>query len=163
MSKLKLISYNVGSNSHLAGLQQLVNMYKPDIVFVKEICLNSEQFLIQLGSEYKGVSNVDEADSRRPGTAIGYKDNLECKVTNIKTCRLQCLDISGIKFVNIYAPSGTQGQRGRRDLFGVDLLQIVAGSTIKPILEGDWNSVARPQDVEEDDADDNAPVARGRS
>ena len=52
---------------------------------------------------------------------LSQKEGLEVSHCNLITCRMQLIKVFGINFLNIYAPSGTQGQRARRELFINDL------------------------------------------
>ena len=85
------LSYNVGSNSSLAGLQQLCNLFKPLIIFLQEITISTEQLLAQVGSEYTGICNVDEQNPSKPGNAVLWKKGLEVVVTNGVVLRLQLI------------------------------------------------------------------------
>ena len=102
---LKLLSYNVGGNSHLAGLKVLVDKLKPEIVFIQEVNLDNEKVKAQLGSDYNAESNIDESDVRKPGTSVAWRTNLAVIVTNVVKCRLQIVTLDDISFVNCYANS----------------------------------------------------------
>ena len=107
---ITVLSYNVGSNSTLCGIQQLLEWYKLTIVFVQEICISTDQFNILLGKHYRGMCNIDPSNSRKPGTAIAWLSNLEVDVQNVVQCRIQTINLFNRSFINVYAPSGTQGQ-----------------------------------------------------
>ena len=51
-------------------------------------------------------------------------------------------------FLNVYAPTGAQGDRLRRILFTQDIPPVIQSSSSPPILVGDWNSVVRKEDTE---------------
>ena len=144
----KIFSYNVGGNSQLAGLKVLLDSYQPDIILIQEVTIDNVKLNALLGRDYRGESNIDVNNTRKPGTAVVWRSNLQVIVTNVVNCRVQTARLGDLHFVNVYAPSGTQGTRARKTMFGVDLLNIVASSKVKPILAGDWNCVIRPQDVE---------------
>ena len=121
-NKLIFLSYNVGCSKSLAGLNQLLDMYKPSFVFLQEILMNSANLTSLLGHSYKGISNIDTLDLNKPGTACIWRSHLNVEVSNIVSCRAQILKFNDLAFINIYAPSGTQNQRARRQLFGDYLL-----------------------------------------
>ena len=110
MSNL-FLSYNVGSSSNLAGLNQLITLYDPLIVFIQEVTITTEQLLTQVNSNFSGLSNIDENEPGKPGTAVLWRKELEVVVTNIVTLRLQLVKSANYgNFVNIYAPTGSQGE-----------------------------------------------------
>ena len=144
-----IISYNVGCSSSLAGLNQLINLFDPLFIFLQEINIISEQLLSQVKSEYEGTCNVDETDLNKPGTAILWKKDVEVVVVNVLPLRLQLLRSSLYgNFVNIYAPTGSQGESARRAIFTTDLLSIIQTNFPKPVMIGDWNCLSRKEDVE---------------
>ena len=64
------LSYNVASSSTLSGLNLLLSLFNPTMVFLQEITLTTEQLLAIVGGGYNGVSNVDPLEPRKPGTAV---------------------------------------------------------------------------------------------
>ena len=150
------ISYNIGTSSNLAGLQQLVDMYKPKFVFLQECTLDSLTLQAVLkGGDYLGVSNIDDLDRNKPGTATLWLKGLEgVVVANLVPRRIQYIttDQDGI-FINSYAPTGTKGEKEHRLLFSQDLLPMVQGAPTKPIMVGDWNCIVDRGEV--------GPVAGG--
>ena len=143
------LSYNVANSSSLAGLNQLLTIFNPLIIFLQELTLTSEQLVTQVGGHYDGLSNIDEDDSFKPGNAVLWRKGLDIVVTNIVKLRLQLIQspIYG-NFINIYAPSGTQGERGRRVLFSQHLLTLTQTTIPAPVLCGDWNCLIRKADKE---------------
>ena len=107
--------------------------------------MTTEQLLVAVGCNFKGISKIDPNDSRRPGNAVVWRTSIEnVVVSNIVTSRLQLIKTDQLgSFVNIYSPSGSQGERERRVLFNQDLVPLI---TNKPILVGDWNCVTRIED-----------------
>ena len=51
-------------------------------------------------------------------------------------------------FINIYAPTGNQGERLRRILFTQELVPLIQSVNFPPTLVGDWNCIVRKQDTE---------------
>ena len=54
---IRILSYNVGSNSHLSGLTQLLDIYSPNFVFLQEISICNDQLNGYLGYKYEGICN----------------------------------------------------------------------------------------------------------
>ena len=46
------ISYTIGSNSSLAGIQQLIDIFDPLFLFLQEVTITTEQLLAQVNSEF---------------------------------------------------------------------------------------------------------------
>ena len=110
------LSYNVAARSDLGGVSQLVAMLQPTFIFLQEVTLSSENLVAVPGLEaYQGVSNVDPLGGGKPGTATLWKSGIEgIVVDNIVSRRMQYITTGndGI-FINLYAPSGSQGERDR--------------------------------------------------
>ena len=126
MDTLSVLSYNVSSNGCLAGLKFLLDLYRPSLVFLQEITLTTPQLNTRIGALYQGQSNIDPSDTKRPGTACLWRADMQVTVNNLISCRIQSLQFNNFRFINVYAQSGSQGQRSRKNLFGVDLLNIIA-------------------------------------
>ena len=76
---------------------------------------------------YRGVSNVDHLGATKPGTATLWRTDVEgVVVSNLIPRRLQYITTGndGI-FINLYPPSGSQGERERRVLLGQDLMPLI--------------------------------------
>ena len=149
LSNFKLLSYNVNGSSNLAGLNQLIDIHRPTLIFLQEVLVTAVQCQALLPRHYLCEVNNDPDNPTRPGNAVIWRDSLDVTVTNIVTCRLQIIKCHNISYINCYPPSGTNGQRGRRALFGVDLVNVIASCNTRPVLVGDWNCVIRPQDIGE--------------
>ena len=120
------ISYNVAGSSSLSGLNQLLHIYKPLVIFLQEVYLSTEQTLAVVGRGYSGSSNLDVTDFNKPGNAVIWRDFLNVIVDNIVPLRLQVVNIQQFgTFVNVYGPTGSQGERERRSLFTQDLLPLL--------------------------------------
>ena len=146
-----IISNNVGCSNNLSGLNQIISLFNPIFIFLQEVTISTEQLLSQLNSNYLGMCNIDTTDgeTRKPGTAILWMREIEAVVIDIVPQRLQLLKSTLFgTFVNIYAPTGSQGERARNLLFSHELLNLVQTTTPKPILIGDWNCLSRKEDVE---------------
>ena len=123
------LSYNVAGSSSLSGINQLLYIFKPILIFIQEINISTEQMLAQIKGEYKGLCNIDSNDSNKPGNAVLWRAGLEVLVTNVVPLRLQHITCKGHgSFLNIYAPTGSQGVRGRRNLFLNDIFPLVSSN-----------------------------------
>ena len=105
--KIRIISYNVASESQLSGLSQLLSVQKPSLVFLQEVTVSTAQLISLIGSSYTGLCNTDELNPNKPGTAIVWLKDLAAEVINIVTCRVQLLKIWNYQFLNIYGYPGT--------------------------------------------------------
>ena len=88
----KILSYNVMSTSHLAGLLSIIDIEKPDLILLQEVILNTETLSTFLASkkDYKAVSNVDEMEPSKPGTGMVWHVSLPVtQVTSMEPCRMQ--------------------------------------------------------------------------
>ena len=85
------LSYNIAGSSNLAGLRQLILMFKPIIIFLQEVTLTSEQLIAVVGNDYSAISNIDNEESCKPGTATLWKSQIEAVVVNIVPLRIQLL------------------------------------------------------------------------
>ena len=86
----------------------------------------------------------------KPGTATLWKSGIEgIVVDNIVSRRMQYITTGndGI-FINVYAPSGSQGEQERRVLFSQDLLTLVEAAPTRPTLVGDLNCIIHRKEVE---------------
>ena len=117
MTSTRFLSYNIGSSSSLSGLLQLLNEFTPIVAFIQEISITTDQLNTLLVSHYIGQCNNESCQPCKPGTAFVWLRSLEVSVTNLVPNRIQTLSLGNYNFINIYAPSGTQGQRARKQLF----------------------------------------------
>ena len=117
MKLLKYLSYNVGSNSNLAGLHHLLSTYKPLFVFLQEVTITTNQLNALLNKFYVGECNIDDTDPRKPGTAIIWFKSLPVTIFKLVERRIQGLKVNNLVFLNVYGAPGTQGQRDRKLLF----------------------------------------------
>ncbi|MCP3678767.1 MAG: hypothetical protein GY782_00035, partial [Gammaproteobacteria bacterium] len=145
------LSYNVAARADLGGVAQLVAIVQPTFIFLQEVTLSSDILVTVPGLEsYLGVSNVNPQGGNKPGTATLWKKGIEgVVVNNIVPRRIQFITTGNDgTFINVYAPSGTQGERERRVLFSQDLLTLVDAAPTRPTLVGDWNCIIHRKEVE---------------
>ena len=85
---------------------------------------------------YQGVSNVDPQGGNKPGTATLWKTGIEgVVVNNIVPRGMQFITTGNdVTFINVYAPSGSQGERERRELLSQDLFTLVEAAPTRPTL-----------------------------
>ena len=150
---IKILSLNVASRNDLAGLLQIIEIEKPEICFLQEVTMKSEELraIVEVKG-FTGEANVDETNVKKPGTAVVWKLGLAVsEVFSVIQNRGQSVKFGGRIFLNIYAPSGGGVKKQeRRDFFGGDVFRLVRslGNTV-PVLVGDFNSVISPLDCEE--------------
>ena len=89
------LSYNVAGTTNLAGLKQLLLVYKPDYVFLQEIIGTKEHLEAHLGGDYNCQVNVDMDNMNQPGTAVAWKSSLEVVVVPI------CIESSLVSQIKI--------------------------------------------------------------
>ena len=147
-----IISYNVMSNSQLAGLLSIIDIEAPQVILLQEILMNTEHLCTFLSSKhgYKGVSNVDELEPNKPGTAIVWHDSVPVtQVASLEPRRLQSCYVGPYLLLNCYPPAGTENVTARRDFFRNQLFRAMRGLGTKvPILGGDWNCIVNVRDTE---------------
>ena len=147
-----IISYNVMSDGGCSGLLTLIDIEKPDIIMLQEILLDTEHLTTFLTSKqgYKAVSNVDQLEPNKPGTALVWHESVPVtRVTSIEPRRLQTAFIGPYPLVNIYPPAGSDNGPGRRVMFRDSLFRVMRGLGGKlPIMGGDWNCVISIKDIE---------------
>ena len=138
---LTFISYNVASSSTLSGINQLLALFNPLMVFLQEVMVDTEQLNAQINGKYEGISNIDPLYPSKPGNAVIWKREIEVNVVNVVPLRLQYVSTKSVgNFVNVYAQTGTQGEWGRRSLFREDLIPLIKNSlnsNSQPLLFGD--------------------------
>ena len=96
------LSYNVGSNSSLAGLNQLISLLNPLFVFLQEVSITTEQLMAQVNSDFLGLCNTN-TELSKPGTAVLWRKGIDVVVVNVLELRLQLVKTGNYgNFVNIY-------------------------------------------------------------
>ena len=149
----KIISYNVMSSTHLAGLLSIIELEKPDLILIQELLLDTENLKIFISGArgYQAASNVENSEnSKKPGTGLIWHESLPIRnVTALEPNRLQFAYIGPYPIVNVYPPAGSDNGPGRRVFFRDQLFRVMRGLGTKlPILGGDWNSVINVKDIE---------------
>ena len=62
-----------------------------------------------VGNAYEGECNVDPENTKKPGFACLWRKGIQAEVSNIVSCRIQCVKVLGEQFFNVYGNPGTQG------------------------------------------------------
>ena len=141
----KILSYNVMSNSHLAGLLNILDIEKPDLVLLQELVLNTENLNILLASKqvYRAVSNVDESDTRKPGTGVVWHESLPVsQVAALELNQLQICYVGPYPIVNVYQPAGSDNGPDRRQFLRDQLFRVMRRLGTKlPIIGVNFNCV----------------------
>ena len=142
------LSLNMGANSvFLGGLIDFLKHFSPDLVMLQEVTVPTDQLdslVKKLG--YAAVCNVNVMDERSIGTAVVYKGGSNTVVINVEENRLQKVVWNGIKFLNVYAPSGSDRRFDRRKFFGDTVPKHLR--EILPIILGDMNCITDEMDTE---------------
>ena len=159
---IKILSLNVASRNDLAGLLQIIDIEKPELCFLQEVTINTEELkaMIQVKG-FTGEANIDETNNKKPGTAVIWKLGLRVsEVFSVVQNRGQSLKFGGRSFLNIYAPSGGGVKKQeRREFFGGELFRLIRGlGSEVPVIIGDFNSVLSPLDCEERYVDKKCPA-----
>ena len=150
---IKLMTYNVHGSYNLANLYLILEVYRPDIIFLQEVKISSEQlesFGRRLG--YTGATNIDELDHNKPGTGIMWHSSLPVtQVIALYPCRVQVAMLGVYPIINVYVPAGSHRAAERRHFFTEQLFGLMAGQDdILPLVGGDWNCVTEKIDLEND-------------
>ena len=125
-----------------AGLIDLLKHHKPDLIALQEVNLNTEELSLLVNAcGYSAFSNIDITNPHVRGTAMLWKNSIASE--NITVVQEDCmifLDIGGMKFINLYAPSGRNKRQERQVFFGETLERVIrnCGKTL-PIIIGDYN------------------------
>ena len=73
VSRIRILSLNIGLKNDLAGLVTLIQVHNLDIVLLQEVRINDEQIDLIVGKHgFKGKVNIDSEDTMKPGTAIDH-------------------------------------------------------------------------------------------
>ena len=157
-------SLNIGGSTTLAGLLSMLRLDKPHLVMLQEVKVNTEQLNVQVAKYgYQAVSNIDVNNPSALGTGVVWQSHLPVSdIFSVVECRAQALTLGQYTFINIYAPSGSQGRQARRDFFGQDLFRAIRGlpGSSCPILVGDFNSILSALDTERNFNDKTCPALK---
>ena len=109
VSRIRILSLNIGLKNDLAGLVTLIQVHNLDIVLLQEVRINDEQIDLIVGRHgYKGQVNIDIEDPMKPGTGIVWRSSLPVRdIWTIVTCRAQSALLGTHALLNVYAPSGS--------------------------------------------------------
>ena len=149
---LKILSLNIGMSENLAGLTAIIRDKNPDLIFLQEVRVSTEQLLSRVGMlGYLAEANISDEDSSKPGTALVWKTCYPVHSLSVLVqCRCQVAFLDTYLLVNIYAHSGSDMKIERGNLFSNDVFQFLSihVSSYSLILGGDFNSVLSAMDIE---------------
>ena len=151
-SPVKVLTMNIASSKKTERIVDIIKTEQPDLFLLQEVTLSSGELRAALQNlQYKCESNLDPDSTSTPGTAAVWKADLPAPfVTTLVTCQVQEVKFGHQAFLNIYAPSGSQGRRARSELFTRDLFPHLLqhqGSGLLPVLAGDWNCILSEKDT----------------
>lgn len=139
--KIATINMNAVTNeTKLAALASFIRSSDLDLVFLQEVALTTLQI--------PGFNTVYNLDERRRGTAIAMKTYFQhSNVRRSLDSRILSVQINGVTFINVYAPSGTQYRRDREHFFNAILPHYVQNATRTLLIGGDFNCVVNQKDA----------------
>lgn len=144
-----IVSINFGgsfSDTKLGMLRNFVNRGNYDVVFVQEVAVKSFNFY--------GFEEVVNLNETKRGTAILFKESLVSRgAVKLADGRGVAVLIGDTVFVNIYAPSGAQHRKERKEFFSEGVTPLFAGSYEKIVFGGDFNCV-----IDKTDSTGNSPI-----
>ena len=145
--------------TNLGGLIAFLKQYSPHLVAVQETIHNTEELSL-LVKRFQYTAFVSKSQDQQPGIAFIYQDILPVKDIHVlQPGRLLQIYIEdGPSFVNVYAPSGSQGRAARRILFSDTLFRNLSNKANLPYLIGDFNCVINRQDTVENFNNKNCPA-----
>ena len=145
---LNICTLNVNHSALLGGVLDYIIREKPDIVFLQEVPLTTEELCSTVG-RWGYLASVSLTVDGNPGIGVLYKDTIpivEIQPLSLGTMQLVRLQ-GGPDFINVYAPSGNLGRGLRRDFFGDTLLRNLKLRERLPIIIGDFNCVIDTKDT----------------
>ena len=120
---LNFVTLNVGMSISLAGLPDLVKSENLDVLFLQEVRLTVDQIKNILRG-FNAAVNIDENNPDRPGTALVWRNEIVITdIYSIVPCRAQVATLGEYKFMNVYAPSGSDKKYERKIFYGCELFQ----------------------------------------
>ena len=152
MNTLTVITLNVNCLNNAAsrvGLVDFLNRNKPDIIFLQECNMETEELQsIVRGPGYSCSSNVTPGDPNARGTAVLWQQGTEPEEFRThQENRMMSCRLGNLRFVNLYAPSGRSRRMERRLFFGEMLESTVRTLEHLPILLGDYNCILENKDA----------------
>ena len=128
---------------------QFLKIERPDLLFLQEVILNSEQLEI-LVSRYGYGCHVSLREGGSSGIATIFKKELKIVEIHIwEPGRLQFVKLeSGMNFLNVYAPAGSNFKKERNHLFSETIFRNLKLKSNLPFLIGDFNCIILKKDTE---------------
>lgn len=131
---------NISNATKIEALRSFVRSADLDLIFLQEVQNDS--------LEIPGFTIIFNVDIHQRGTAIATKDLY--KIDNVEKSldsRIISVRISGVTFINIYAPSGALQRGAREDFFNTSVAFYLQHATSQIVLGGDFNSVISAKDA----------------
>ena len=148
----KVLTRNIASSRRTERIIDVLKTEKPDLLLLQEVTLSTAELSAALHNlPYQSEANIDPDSPSTPGTAALWRVNLPGpQVTTLVSCQLQEIKIGPQSFLNVYAPSGSQGKRARAELFTQEIFPHLLQQQVEgllPVLAGDWNCVLKEKDT----------------
>ena len=116
-------------------LQEFIRKQELDITFLQEVTQAEVAYIPRYNTQ------VNLGTDQR-GTAIITKEEIDIRaIKRIPSGRGIAVDIGGIWYVNVYAPSGAEKSREREEFFNTDLLLLLPDTPTDILLAGDFNCI----------------------
>ena len=142
IAKIASININgISAHTRVGMLTDFIRSHELDIVFLQEV-INPEIFNITGYTTHLNIGTI------MPGTAIIARHDFP--ITNIATVpsgRAIAADCTGIRLVNVYAPSGTTRRVERERFFISELPELFYAASRSMLIGGDFNCVLQPADT----------------
>ena len=149
-SRFRFLSLNIGMKRNLDGLFAVIDVNKPDIVFLQEVVLSQDELQCQINRVGFLCETNSAEDVSKPGTALLWRSHLQVSnVSNFTIGRAQLALFHNYVLLNIYAPSGSNLKQARNSFFAEDIFRAFClYPSYSWVFGGDFNSVLHPSDIE---------------
>ena len=121
-SKVRFLSLNIGMKKNLDSLCAVLEVNNPDIVFLQEVVLTTNQLEYQIKrlGYLCEVNNAEEIS--KPGTALLWKSHLHISdFLSLVVGRAQIALFGDYVLLNVYAPSGSSARNARNTFFAQNI------------------------------------------
>lgn len=121
--------------------KKFLRSYDVDIMLLQEINDFNLNFVF---SEYKYFVNLGENER---GTAIIYRSHIKPELIHSSPCgRILSIQLGKVNIINLYAPSGSQHRRDRKQFYANDIRYYLKNPRLPVIIGGDFNCVLNVDD-----------------
>lgn len=130
----------IESENKIQMLEHFLHRNDIDILLVQEV---TTDILHQM----RGYTSYLNVGTSKRGTALIAKEPLNMtEIATIPSGRGIAATCTGLRIVNIYAPSGAERRHEREHFFNVEMSYLLGGLHTPLVLGGDFNSVVAPTD-----------------